>query len=276
MFKLAAFADEISPDLDKQIRGCRENGVTHIELRSVNKINVLDFDRALRQEINSKLAGSGIGIAAIGSPIGKVKIDEPWEKHFERFKIAVELAEFFGTKLIRIFSYYPPEGGDIQRHRDEVIRRMRAKVDYLQSHPKLTLVHENEAKIYGEKGAQCLDLMTAVNSPKLRSAFDFANFIVCGEDPAPNWPMLKPYTTHMHIKDAVMKTGKIVPAGEGDGQIAPILVDLHNSGYDGFLTLEPHLAQHAQMGGFSGTDLFKVAADALKRICRENDLPLAD
>src|SRR5438045_2471448 len=130
MFKLSAFADEISPELDEQIRVCRDNGVTHFELRSVNKINVLDFDRDLRRQIKSKLAANGMGVAAIGSPIGKVKIDEPWEQHFDRFKIAVELAEFFESKLIRIFSYYPPEGGDIKRHRDEVIRRMRAKVDY--------------------------------------------------------------------------------------------------------------------------------------------------
>ena len=33
VLKLAAFADEISPDIDEQIRVCRENSVTHVELR---------------------------------------------------------------------------------------------------------------------------------------------------------------------------------------------------------------------------------------------------
>ena len=92
MFKLSAFADEISPDLDEQIKGCRENDVTHFELRSVNKINVLDFDKDLRQTIRGKINDAGMGVISIGSPIGKVKIDEPWDKHFDRFKIAVELA----------------------------------------------------------------------------------------------------------------------------------------------------------------------------------------
>src|SRR5437016_3649105 len=127
MFQLSAFADEISPDIDDQIRVCKENGVTHVELRSVNKINVLDFSPLLRQQIKSKLAASGIRVISIGSPIGKVTIDQPWEQHFERFKIAVELAEFFAAPLIRIFSYYPPKGGNISKHRDEVMRRMRAK-----------------------------------------------------------------------------------------------------------------------------------------------------
>ena len=61
MLKLAAFADEISPDLDEQIRVCQENGVTHFELRSVNKINVLDFDAALRSEIRTKIQAAGMG-----------------------------------------------------------------------------------------------------------------------------------------------------------------------------------------------------------------------
>src|SRR5438045_1656708 len=159
MFKLSAFADEISPELDEQIRVCRDNGVTHFELRSVNKINVLDFDRDLRRQIKSKLAANGMGVISIGSPIGKVKIDEPWERHFDRFKIAVELAEFFGAPNIRIFSYYPPaSGGDIRKHRDEVMRRMLAKVEYI-ADVNVTLLHENEKDIYGEKGAECLDLM---------------------------------------------------------------------------------------------------------------------
>ena len=35
MMKLAAFADEISPELDEQIKICKENQVTHFELRGV-------------------------------------------------------------------------------------------------------------------------------------------------------------------------------------------------------------------------------------------------
>src|SRR5690349_11685958 len=129
MLKLAAFADEISPELDEQIRVCRENGVSHFELRGVYSKNVLDFDQNLRSEIKSKLADNGMAVACIGSPIGKVKISEPWEKHFDRFKVAVESAEFFGAKLIRVFSYYEADDS-----RDEVMRRFRAKVDYIQNH----------------------------------------------------------------------------------------------------------------------------------------------
>lgn len=275
MLKLSAFADEISPDLDEQIRVCKEIGVTHIELRGVNKINVLDFDAALRREIKTKLDAAGLGVISIGSPIGKVKINDSWEQHLERFKIAVEAAEYFKSPYIRLFSYYPPEkGDDIRKHRGEVMRRMSAKVEYVKDRP-VTLLHENEVEIYGARGPECVDLMKTMNSPKLRNAFDFANFVQAGDHPLDNWPGLKPYTVHIHIKDAIWGSGKVVPAGQGDGQLEPILVDAWKSGYRGFLSLEPHLAAHEQFFGFSGPGLFKVGADALKALCRKNGIELA-
>jgi len=278
MFKLSAFADEISPDLDEQIKGLRDNTVTHFELRSVDKVNVLDLTVDQRKTIKAKITDAGMGVISIGSPIGKVKINDSWDAHFDRFKIAVDAAEFFGAPLVRIFSYYPPEGegkGDISKHRDEVIKRMRAKVDYMKNHPSVTLIHENEKGIYGDIGSRCLDLMKSVDSPKFRFAFDFANFVQCGDDPLDNWPGLKPYSVHIHIKDAKLADGKVVPAGLGDGQLEPILIDLHKSGYNGFVSLEPHLSAAGQFGGFSGPQLFKVAVDALKTLCKENNIPLA-
>lgn len=277
MLKLSAFADEISPDLDEQIRVCRANAVTHFELRSVSKINVLDFTPAQRQEIKGKLAAAGLGVVSIGSPIGKVAIDKPWSEHFDRFKIAVDAAVFFEAPLIRLFSYYPAGGegkGPIDPHRSEIIDRFRRKCDYLRDYP-VTLVHENEKGIYGDIGRRCLDLMAGVNSPKMRSAFDFANFVQVKEKPLENWPKLRPYTAHIHIKDALMSDGTVVPAGQGDGQIEIILRDAWESGYRGFVSLEPHLRVAGHSHGETGPELFKVAADALKEICRRNDIGLA-
>jgi sugar phosphate isomerase/epimerase len=272
MLKLAGFADEVSPELSQQIAVFKKLGIGAFELRAVAGKNVLDFDPALRKQVKSELADAGLTVACIGSPIGKVKIDEPFGPHLDRFKIAVDSAKFFGAKLIRLFSYYPPEGGDINRHRDEVIRRFQAKMQIVAG-TDLILVHENERHIFGEGVANCVDLMKTIDSPQLRSAFDFANFIQAGEDPAKNWPLLKPYTVHIHIKDA-KADGAVVPAGEGVGQIAAILKDAYLSGYRGFLSLEPHLAAHGQFSGFSGPQLFESATLALKKICREIQIPL--
>lgn len=277
MLKLSAFADEISPDFDEQVRVCKLNGVTHIELRSVNKVNVLDFDPNLRNEIKSKLEAGGLGICSIGSPVGKVAIDRPWSEHFERFKVAVELAHFFAAPLIRVFSYYPTGGegkGPVEPHREEVMERFLKKVEYVKDLP-VTIVHENERGIYGDIGRRCLDLMQTVNHPKLRCAFDFANFALLNENPADNWTLLKPYTAHIHVKDCRYGNITMVPAGQGDGHIPEILMDAYQSGYRGFLTLEPHLKVAGHSHGETGPDLFKVAADALKDVCRQQGIPLA-
>lgn len=273
MLKLAAFADEISPDLDEQIRVCLENGVYYLELRGVAGKNVLDFDAAMSADIRAKLCDNGMGVASIGSPIGKVKITDPFDPHFERFKKAVELAEFFGSPYIRIFSFYAPtEGGLVLPYRDEVMRRLKAMADYLAGR-EVVMVHENERNIYGEMGKECLDIVQTIASPKLKNCFDFANYVQAGQYPHACWPQLKPHTVHIHIKDA-MKDGKVVPAGEGAGDVADLLEDAWKSGYTGFLSLEPHLAYAGQFAGFSGPQLFKVAVDALKKICREKNIPL--
>jgi sugar phosphate isomerase/epimerase len=278
MLKISAFADEISPELDEQIRVCKANSVTHFELRGVAGKNVLDFDQPMRDRIRGTLRENGMGVISIGSPIGKASIAEPWARYFDRFKLAVELAEFFEAPLIRVFSYYPPEGagkGDMRPHRDEVVRRFEKKIEHLKSRPGITLVHENERHIYGEMAAECLELMKAVNSPQLRMAFDFANFVQAGETPLEAWKLLKPYTVHIHIKDALKDSGKVTPAGEGDGQLAPILKDAYASGYRGFLSLEPHLKYAGHSHGETGEEMFKVAADALKQLCRKIEVPLA-
>src|SRR5438045_3221973 len=149
--KLSAFADEIGPNLDDQIRVCKENAVTHFELRGVYGKNVMDFDDQLRAEIKTKLAANGMGVVSIGSPIGKVAIDKPWQEHFDRFKLAVEIATFFGSRFIRVFSYYPTGGegkGPLDPHKDQVVDRFRKKSEYLKDYP-VTMVHENEKGIFG-------------------------------------------------------------------------------------------------------------------------------
>lgn len=274
MLRMSAFADEISPSIDEQIRVCRANNVHFIELRGAAGKNVLDFDDALCAEIKSKLKANGMGISAIGSPIGKVKITDPFEPHMERFRKAVKLAEFFEAPLIRIFSFYPGKDGELlYAQRAEVMRRMEAMVEYVENR-NVVLVHENERHIYGEMGKECLDLVVTANSAKLQNCFDFANYVQAGQNPASCWGMLKPYLAHIHVKDSTWDC-KVKPAGEGDGCVGPLIEDAWRGGYRGFLTLEPHLAHAGQFAGFSGPDLFKVAVDALKKVCAKHNVPLA-
>jgi sugar phosphate isomerase/epimerase len=205
-----------------------------------------------------------MGISSIGSPIGKVPIDAPWDGHVERFKHCLDVAEYFEAPYIRLFSYYPPEGGSIADHRDEVIRRLNEQVQMADGRP-VTLLHENEKKIYGESGEACADL--AENVPGLGLIFDSANLVQLSIRPIEAWQHMKDRVVYFHIKDAVFPTGKIVPPGEGDGDIPEILADAINErGYDGFVSLEPHLAAAGEFDGFSGPEPFKKAVRLVKGI----------
>jgi len=64
-----------------------------------------------------------------------------------------------------------------------------------------------------------------------------------------------------------------VPAGRGDGQVRETLAALRDSGFDGFMSLEPHLAQAGRYGGFSGPEGFILAARSLKLMLNELGIP---
>src|SRR6059036_1843292 len=161
MFILSAFADEIDPDPQRQIDVLKQCGIRHIELRSILKTNVLDLTDLQVTELKSLLDKHGFKLSAIGSPIGKIKIDEPFEPHLEKLKRAIHLCGVFSTKNIRIFSYYPPDNfdGDWSKWRGEVMSRMTQKCE-LAKKAGVCLIHENEHRIFGDSPERVTDLMT--------------------------------------------------------------------------------------------------------------------
>jgi len=272
MAKLSAFADEVTEDFLAQVEYLAGERVGHIEPRFINEKNIMDLTKGELDEARTMIRDHGLKVSAIGSPIGKVRLDEPFEPHLDKFKHAVDLALFFETPYIRMFSYYAPEGKNIDDYREQVTERMAAKVEVL-ADADVTMVHENEANIYGHSAENCVDLIEAVDSPKLRLVYDPANF-VWGEKMTNNvevcWPVMKPYVVHIHIKDWKLGAADVgsMP-GEGDGQIRELLTELAAIDYDGCLTMEPHLQLGGQFGGTTGPELFTKAIAAVRDIAAE-------
>ncbi len=264
-FILSAFGDEIDDDLDTQLRVLTSEGINHLELRGAWGHNVLDLDAAELKRVAVLLNAHGCALSAIGSPIGKSDISQPRAFELERLDRAIDAAHTLGTPLIRVFSFYHPDG-EAAVYRDEVLARMAAWAERA-STAGVTLVHENERGIYGDLPDRCRDILASVNSPSLRGAFDPANFVVDKVKPMVEaWPLLAEYTTHIHIKDAVFADGTIRPAGEGDGNVPGLIKALIARDYNGFLTLEPHLKHAGQYGGLSGEDGMHTAITALRKV----------
>src|SRR5438034_11626066 len=269
MFTLSAFADEISPDPQEQIDVLKQCGIRHIELRSILKTNVLDLTDLQVSELKSLLDREGFKLSAIGSPIGKIRIDEPFEPHLKRFQRAIELCKVFGTPNIRIFSYYLTEHGDWDDWRRDVLDRMWEKLR-LAEKAGVRLLHENEHRIYGDDPERVKDLMeTVLGQTDLQhfgAVYDPANYVFCGYDPWQGWQMTKQWTVHFHIKDWVHGETHGRVAGEGDGRIVEVMAEAVAMNYYGFATLEPHLLGGGPTGGVTGPELFPKAAEAFKKV----------
>jgi len=188
----------------------------------------------------------------------------------QRFERAIAIAHLFETPYIRIFSFYPPAAGrtmHLDQFRDVVVRRLRTMIERARA-SGITLLHENEKGIYGDMIDRCVDLMQSCEDSHFRFVLDPANFIQCGQIPYPDaYIALRPWLGWVHVKDA-LPNGRVVAAGEGVTRWPDLLAHLRADGYDGFLSLEPHLASEGQFGGFTGPELFEYASQALQGMLR--------
>ena len=266
---LSGFADEISPDPRVQLATLAAESISHLELRSAWSVNVADLGAEQVSAFRAALEDAGVRVSAIGSPVGKIPVAAPLAPELERMRRVAGVASELGTTIVRVFSFFVPAGEPAERHRDQVIDRMGALARVAEEHG-LVLAHENEKEIYGDTPGRCADLITAVDSPALRATFDPANFVQCGVRPfSDGYGLLRPYLVYLQVKDALAATGQVVPAGQGDGQLRETLGALRDSGFTGFMSLEPHLARAGRYGGFSGPDGFRRASQALKFLLNE-------
>lgn len=246
---LSGFADEIAQDLETQIKSLKSLGMGYIEMRGVDGNNLIYHTDSKVRDIKCRLDDAGIKLSALGSPLGKIGINDPFEKHFEEFKRAVEIAHVMNAKNIRMFSFYVPQG-QARDYREQVFDRIGQFVDYAKENDVI-LLHENEKGIYGEMAAECRDLMDNFACDNFKAIFDFANFVQAGQDTWQAYELLKDFIVYIHVKDALLENGNVVPAGMGDGKVAEILNDLYKNGFKGFLSLEPHLFNFT---GFAGLE----------------------
>ncbi|MDU4934858.1 MAG: Gfo/Idh/MocA family oxidoreductase [Peptostreptococcaceae bacterium] len=241
---VSGFSDEISSDFDTQLETVRNLGMDYISIRGVNEKNFSEHTiEEVKEYIKPKLDEYKIKVSSIGSPIGKVFIDdeEGFEKQISLLEKLCEMAKILDCKYIRMFSFYMPKDKNPEDYKDEVIKKLKIFIEIAEKHD-IVLLHENEKDIYGDISSRCLTIFKEVGSEHFKGIFDFANFVQCMEDTRECYELLKEYIVYYHIKDAVKEDKENVVCGTGQGKIEEILTDAIKNGYKGFLTLEPHLA----------------------------------
>ncbi|HOX03739.1 MAG TPA: TIM barrel protein [Candidatus Paceibacterota bacterium] len=251
-------ADEAGALIDTQIRATRELGWDQIEARMVEvpgypKANIHDLPEPAFEAAAEKLEAAGVRVCCFGSAIGNwaKKIDEPFDSSLEEARRAIPRMQRLGTRLIRIMSFAIREGED--QMAAERFRRVRELTEMFLG-AGIQPVHENCMNYGGMGWPYMLELLE--NVPGLKVVFDTGNpvFNLDRSKPKP-WPRqdaweffehVRDHIVHVHIKDAKWDPARneavYTYPGEGEGCVKAILRDLLKSGYDGGLSIEPHLA----------------------------------
>lgn len=260
-----AFADEASKEIDLQIKAMKRNNLNGLEIRSVgtNNISVLPSDEA--REIRKKMDDNGLVTWSIGSPIGKIDIEEgDYKDDLEKYKHCIELCDILGAKNIRLFSFRIPKEKNPEDYREEIIERMNRYMEIAEG-TGISICHENEKGIYGDISTRCKVLFD--NVPGLKGIFDPANFVQCNQETLSAWELLKDKIYYMHIKDA-LTSGVVVPSGLGDGNVQKIAKEFTKMGGNHF-TIEPHLHD---FGTFKSLEIpGKESIIGKKYVFKDND-----
>ena len=192
-FMISGFSDEIDMNTDIQFAVLNKLGIKYFEPRGVDGKNIADLTLEEAKSLKEKMDMYGIQASSIGSPIGKIGIDDDFDEHILKFKRIIEIAKILDVKFIRVFSFFMPEGEEYGKYYDEVIRRMKEMV-LIAEENDIILLHENEKGIYGDIPSRCVEILSRINSNNLRAVFDPANFVQCQEKTYPDaFRLLKPY-----------------------------------------------------------------------------------
>ena len=270
MIKLSAFSDEAGSSIEEQISAMKRNGISYTELRSIDGKNVSAFTLDEAKAYQKTFEENGISVWSIGSPLGKADIEVDFAEYEKKVRHVCELAKIFKTDKIRMFSFW--HANDKEEKVYENLRKMVA----IGKEYGVCMCHENEKDIFGDIAERVQKIMDNVDG--LKYIYDPANFLQCDEPADKTLDLFHNKTEYFHIKDVIMESGALVPAGYGDGKIKALLERITD---DKVLTLEPHLAVFDAYKSIDNTEMkhkftyasaneaFDAAVEAIKKLLNE-------
>lgn len=282
---LTGFADEASQDLAKQIEVTKTLGWNAIESRNIWGSNIHDLSEEDFEKACKMLTEAEIHINCFGSAICNWArdVDDDWNITLGQVKRAIPRMKTLGTKLIRIMSFKRYESGDQKaQKRFELLR----EVNDMFTSEGLLPVHENCMNYGGMSWKHTIEL--AENVPGLKMVYDTGNPVYnidyskgsdVWQDSWEFYQNIKEHIAYIHVKDGLNpQTGKkdvYTYPGEGVGYTWEIMKDLKESGYDGGISIEPHMAavfHDADAGGNeNGVDIYLEYGRRLMNYFKEID-----
>lgn len=256
-FKLGIITDEISEDVEQSLDFISGYSLDYCELRGLWGKNIMNLSQDELQHARDLIEKHRLQVSVIGSPIMKYNLPEmpAREEKGDTFHAnfteedteqlldkAFDLARFFRTRKIRVFSYWRVD--DPEKAYPYVRDRL-AKAAEIARQNSMLLVLENEHECNIGTGQELGRVLKDINSPSLQGNWDPGNAAMLGEVPFPDgYRHVSGWFDHVHVKDVMKdpRTGKLAwaPVGGGlidwKGQLEAFRVD----GYEGTMSLETH------------------------------------
>lgn len=255
-FVFSAFADEIDADFDIQLESLKKLNIGLLELRIVDGKSFAELSDLEVLSVKEKLKKAGIGLSALGTPIGKIDVDGDFEGHKMLFSRIMDIGDALGCKKLRVFSFYPGKDMSHEVFRERAFLMLGELLDMSEKRG-FVLCHENEKDIFGCDVDRELEMLEHFGG-RLRAVLDPGNFAFCGADASQAYNKLKDYIDYFHIKDAD-PDGNIVPPGKGVAFLFEHLRDVAADRPDSeiVITMEPHLMIFAGLSTLSKLDDIK-------------------
>jgi sugar phosphate isomerase/epimerase len=248
----AGIADEAAPSLAGQVAALRELGWRQIELRSVDGTAIADLDERAFDRLAWTLADAGLSAVCVDSRIASWArpITTPFDDDLRELEVLARRCAALGTRYVRIMSY-PNDGLDEDEWGRRVVTRVR-KLAAQAEDAGLVLVHENCSGWAGTRPDRMRRLVDATGGTALRLLFDIGNGIAYGYEAYEVLADVVDLVAHVHVKDATGTSADPVYTMPGDGhsRVADCLRLLLRHGYDGTVSIEPHLRVRPHETGY--------------------------
>ncbi len=243
----SGISDEAGQDIDTQIKAHQELGWKHLELRLVDNTNITQIPDAKFDEVAEKVAAAGMDVSCFGSAIANwarpITCDPQID--IDDLKQAIPRMRRLETPFIRVMSYPNDKDNplDDAAWRNESIKRMK-NLAKIAEDGGITMVHENCSGWGGLSAENSNILLGEVSSPALKVVFDTGNPVTYGQDAWDYYQKVYNDIVYVHIKDVKRVDGEDIYCycGDGQGYVREILGDLLGKGYDGGISIEPHIA----------------------------------
>lgn len=251
MFKLSVISDEISQNLEETVEIAGRFGLDAVEIRTVDDVGLFEMSPSFAAGLKKRLDAAGLSVSALCPPLFKCGLEDDREirEHMEGLRHCVRLAEIFGAKLIRGFSFW--KEGDFEAALPAITDHLLNAALLLPEGMKLVI--ESDPAVFASTAALLKRVVGAADCPEIRVLWDPGNDIYSAEreEPYPyGYRFVRGMIGHVHIKDAVRKEdGEVCGCrfGCGDVDYAGQLTALLEDGYDGYLTLETHYRKHSAL-----------------------------